>query len=149
MLGNQLAMDLTQKFYITVGVALISFLAGIYVKQRNDKARHKCRWDDLLYKALIFQSLAVQTLFSSYSVNVANEAARLAAHKSTPVSETALYESFATVTFQGGRTVTFHRPVPTVQGCSGSRDNGTRISREDTGSTLTDSAKLHRSGNVF
>ena len=142
-------MDLTQKFYVTVAVALISFLAGIYVKQRNDRARHKCRWDDLLYKALIFQSLAVQTLFSSYSVNVANEAARIAAHRSTPVSETALYESFATVTFHGGRTVTFHRPVPTVQGCSGSSDSGTRISREDAGHTLTDSASLHRSGNVF
>ena len=52
MLGNQLAMDLTQKFYVTVAVALISFLAGIYVKQRNDRARHKCRWDDLLYKEI-------------------------------------------------------------------------------------------------
>ena len=149
MLGNQLAMDLTQKFYVTVAVALISFLAGIYVKQRNDRARHKCRWDDLLYKALIFQSLAVQTLFSSYSVNVANEAARLAGHKASTVSETALYESFATVTLYGGRTVTLHRPVPTVQECSGSSDSGTRISRKDTGNSLTDSASLHRSGNVF
>ena len=146
MLGNQLAMDLTQKFYVTVAVALISFLAGIYVKQRNDRARHKCRWDDLLYKALIFQSLAVQTLFSSYSVNVANEAARIAAHRSTPVSETALYESFATVTFQGGRTVTFHRPVPTVQERVGA---GRRIFRTCRRSTrLVSQAMTSRPGSA-
>jgi hypothetical protein len=128
MLGNQLAMDLTQKFYITVAVALISFVAGVYVKHRNDKARMKCKWDDLLYKALIFQSLAVQTLFSSYSVNVANEAFRTAAHRSVPVSETSLYESYATVTLSGGRTITFNRPVQLAEGCTASRNTRVRES---------------------
>ena len=118
MLGIESVMDLTQKFYITVGIALISFLAGIYVKQRNDKSRLKCKWDDMLYKALIFQSLAVQTLFSSYSVNVANEAARIAASRARPVSEIPLYESYATVTLSGGRTVTYHRQVPSAEGRS-------------------------------